>query len=212
MGTLYWQINDTWPVASWASLEYGGGWKSVHYMAKGYFSDILVTAQPDPATGDTVLWAINDTPAAQDITVRTRAITAGKTSMRDLAPIKATIPTDRAIEIGRVTKGTLAAEEFIVFEWSGNGHKGENYYLPLRPKAYDFGAPSVTATENADGSVTLVSDLPALYVTWDHGGDNVYSDNCVTLLPGEPKTLSVTRERSSHLPENVKGIKFLGAK
>ena len=212
MGTLYWQINDTWPVASWASLEYGGGWKTVHYMAKGYFADVLVTAQPDAETGDTVLWAINDTPSAQDISLRIRAVTAGKTAMRDLAPITATIPTDRAIEIGRIPQGTLGAEEFIVFAWTGNGHAGENYYLPLRPKAYDFGSPKVTATENADGSVTLTSDLPALYVTWDHGGDTVYSDNCVTLLPGEPKTLLPTRQRTSHLPKNVKEVKFLGAK
>ncbi len=34
MGTLYWQINDNWPVASWASIDYFGRWKALHYMAK----------------------------------------------------------------------------------------------------------------------------------------------------------------------------------
>jgi len=61
MGTLYWQLNDTWPVASWASLEYGGGWKLMHYMARRFQAPVLVTAQPDANTGDIVLWAINDT-------------------------------------------------------------------------------------------------------------------------------------------------------
>ncbi|KGF67012.1 beta-mannosidase, partial [Hoeflea sp. BAL378] len=42
MGTLYWQLNDTWPVASWASLEYGGGWKLVHYMARRFYAPVLV--------------------------------------------------------------------------------------------------------------------------------------------------------------------------
>ncbi len=38
MGTLYWQINDTYPVASWSSLDYGGQWKLLHYMAKRFFT------------------------------------------------------------------------------------------------------------------------------------------------------------------------------
>ena len=38
MGTLYWQINDNWPVASWASIDYFGRWKPLHYMAKNFFA------------------------------------------------------------------------------------------------------------------------------------------------------------------------------
>ena len=36
MGTLYWQLNDTWPVASWSSLDHGGGWKLLHHMARRF--------------------------------------------------------------------------------------------------------------------------------------------------------------------------------
>ena len=38
MGTLYWQINDNWPVASWASLDYYGRWKPLHYMAVNFYA------------------------------------------------------------------------------------------------------------------------------------------------------------------------------
>ena len=38
MGTLYWQLNDTWPVASWACLDHGGGWKLLHHMARRFFA------------------------------------------------------------------------------------------------------------------------------------------------------------------------------
>lgn len=40
MGTLYWQINDNWPVASWSSIDYYGRWKALHYMARHFYADI----------------------------------------------------------------------------------------------------------------------------------------------------------------------------
>lgn len=44
MGALYWQLNDCWPVASWASLDYFGRWKALQYTAKRFFSPILISA------------------------------------------------------------------------------------------------------------------------------------------------------------------------
>lgn len=43
MGTLYWQINDNWPVASWASIDYYGRWKALHYMARKFYAPIEVS-------------------------------------------------------------------------------------------------------------------------------------------------------------------------
>lgn len=44
MGSLFWQHNDCWPVASWSSRDYYGNWKAQHYFAKKAFKDILVTS------------------------------------------------------------------------------------------------------------------------------------------------------------------------
>ncbi|MEJ6792224.1 MAG: glycoside hydrolase family 2 protein [Lacinutrix sp.] len=43
MGTLYWQLNDCWPVTSWSSIDYFGNWKALHYKAKESFEDVLVS-------------------------------------------------------------------------------------------------------------------------------------------------------------------------
>ncbi|HLP24578.1 MAG TPA: glycoside hydrolase family 2 protein [Acidobacteriota bacterium] len=44
MGTLYWQLNDCWPVASWSSLEFGGRWKALHHVARRFYAPYLISA------------------------------------------------------------------------------------------------------------------------------------------------------------------------
>lgn len=42
-GTLYWQLNDCWPVVSWSSIDFMGNWKALHYKAKRSFENVLVS-------------------------------------------------------------------------------------------------------------------------------------------------------------------------
>ncbi|TCS59724.1 beta-mannosidase [Primorskyibacter sedentarius] len=208
MGTLYWQLNDTWPVASWASLEYGGGWKATQYLARRFYAPVMVTAQPDDATGEIVLWAVNDTGADVALRVNARAVRF-EGEVTEISTWQAVCPPDRAAEVARLTPGTLAEDAFLHLDWTGaaGSHVGENEYLPKRPKAYDIGTPRITAETGiaADGTpqVTLSTDRPALWVTWDLGGDTVWSDNCLTLLPGRPRVLTAARQRRSHLPDRA---------
>ena len=44
MGTIFWQLNDDWPVASWASLEYGGRWKALHHAARRFYAPLAASA------------------------------------------------------------------------------------------------------------------------------------------------------------------------
>src|SRR5262249_24070205 len=43
MGSLYWQLNDCWPVASWASIDYYGRWKALHYYARRFYDDVIIS-------------------------------------------------------------------------------------------------------------------------------------------------------------------------
>ena len=47
-GTLYWQLNDCWPVASWSSLDYFGRWKAFHYAARRFYAPLLLSIEDAP--------------------------------------------------------------------------------------------------------------------------------------------------------------------
>lgn len=44
MGSLPWQLNDSWPVVSWSSIDYYGNWKAMHYQIRRAFAPVLVNA------------------------------------------------------------------------------------------------------------------------------------------------------------------------
>ncbi|MBO6509554.1 MAG: glycoside hydrolase family 2 protein, partial [Roseibium sp.] len=209
MGTLYWQLNDTWPVASWSSLEYGGNWKVTHYLAKRFFAPVLVTAQPDASTGEVVLFAVNDTPGTVSLKLDIRALRFdGK--LRSLGEEQIACPATGSTEIMRLAPGELAAGEFLHFTWhdpSGQ-HQGENEYLPNRPKDYQFSQPRLSL-DTRDGDLLVSTDRPALFVTYDHGGSTIYEDNCFTLLPDRPRRLKPVRKRGQSEPGTEASFRFL---
>ncbi len=47
MGAVIWQLNDCWPVASWASIDYYGRWKALHYYAKRFFAPVLISCHEE---------------------------------------------------------------------------------------------------------------------------------------------------------------------
>ena len=53
MGSLYWQLNDVWPVTSWSGIDSRGNWKALHYSLRQAFADVLITAE---SRGDSMLF------------------------------------------------------------------------------------------------------------------------------------------------------------
>ncbi|XP_050194015.1 beta-mannosidase [Myiozetetes cayanensis] len=68
MGALYWQLNDIWQAPSWASLEYGGKWKLLHYFAQNFFAPLLPVAYEDQ--GVLYIYGVSDLHVDQKLTLR----------------------------------------------------------------------------------------------------------------------------------------------
>lgn len=212
MGTLYWQINDTYPVASWASLDYGGQWKLLHYMAKRFFNPINVVAVPD---GDTLLLkAINDTAEKAEIAVEVQAVDANGKA-RVIATAKARTSPDKAVVATKLKLDDLGPNEFLFFSWTAEDGRllGENDYFPKAYKGYDLGKAKVKASWSGGDKapvLTLTSDKPAVFVTATVDVPGYFSDNAVTLLPGREVKLSFTPRRGAKVTKDAlaKGLKL----
>jgi len=194
MGTLYWQINDIWPVASWSSLDYGGQWKLMHYMARRFYLPVNVVAVPNPENTVIALRAINDTGRpvslalevlAMRVTGESRVIFAGNSA----------VGADAAITVSTVRAADLAADEFLYFVWKDAQGKslGANDYFPKPYKAYELSNANIRATwTDRDGAaiLTLETDNPAFFTTATVDVPGYFSDNAITLLPGRPVELA----------------------
>lgn len=211
MGTLFWQINDIWPVASWSSLDYGGQWKLLQYMAKRFFLPINVVAVPvidevsrnsrgtpvenQPPTS-IVLRGINDTAKPVSIALEVRAVKIAGGD-RVVFSGNTAISPDGAITVTSIPFDSLADDEFLFFSWrdAKGDLLGENDYFPKPYKAYELVQPKVRAAwSEVDGQLvlTLTSDQPALFVTATVDIPGYFSDNAVTLLPGRQTDLAFT--------------------
>ncbi|MDC0459440.1 glycoside hydrolase family 2 protein [Crocinitomicaceae bacterium] len=59
MGSLYWQLNDCWPGASWSSIDYYGKWKALHYKVKDAFAPVIVSHEFEE-NGDLLITVVSD--------------------------------------------------------------------------------------------------------------------------------------------------------
>lgn len=66
MGSIYWQFNDNWPVASWSSMDYYGRYKALHYMAKNFYDSVAGSIEKN--SGKISFWISNET--GEDIKVK----------------------------------------------------------------------------------------------------------------------------------------------
>lgn len=59
MGSLYWQLNDVWPVSSWATVDYYGTYKAAHYRIRQVHEQLMIHTLHDTKTGDYFTYIVN---------------------------------------------------------------------------------------------------------------------------------------------------------
>jgi beta-mannosidase len=209
MGSLYWQLNDCWPVASWASIDYYGRWKALHYYARRFYDDLLIS--PFLHDDKVEVYVVSDKLQLLSGTIRTRLLDfSGKVLLDQNKEIQ--IPAQSNAIYFTLDKADLAAKAdlrkaFLVFDLEVAGKKASRnevffdatHSLDLPP------TPKIETTFGKTGedyTVTLLSSQLARSVYLSFGDLNVQvSDNYFDLLPGEPATIHL---KSSASPDELK--------
>ncbi len=202
MGTLYWQLNDTWPVASWSSLDHGGGWKAMHFMAKRFYAPVAVMALPDKKAGGIIVKAVNDRLTKQKLSLKLTVLDpAGKA--RSLKDISANVPADKAIDLAKLKKGELPAGHILILDYeAADGARGRVHFANEPYKALNIINPEITHSAKVkDGKlhIALANKNAALFVTAETGVNGSYSDNVLDMLPGEKAEIIFTPDNPAEL-------------
>jgi len=197
MGTLIWQLNDTWPVCSWASLDHGGGWKLLHHMAKEFYQSVFVSAVP--VKGQVELRAVNDTGAPVALTVTAHAA-AMDGSTRTLGTV--TVSVGERAELAFSV--TVPEGEILAYTWAANGHQGGDHFAPKPYKSYELQPASLAYDAKKVGQsyeIKVTSDALALFVAIESDQAGRFSANGFALFPGHPATVTFTPKSPGPAPQ-----------
>ena len=199
MGTLYWQINDTWQVASWSSIDYFGRWKALQFMSKNFFAPILVSALEDKDKATVELHLTSDRLKAVKGLLSWKVTTLeGKVVDKGSKQVTTPINGSKNAHTLKLNAQVEKYQEHNLLVWTSFKTKGEktsrNISFFARPKHMDLLKPKISSkiTQKKNGSfaVELTTNVPALWSWLEFEGLDVsLSDNFIHLCPGEKITL-----------------------
>jgi beta-mannosidase len=208
MGTLYWQLNDTWPVASWASLDYGGGRKVLHYMAKRFFQPVAVAAIPSADGSEICFSLVNDTLDDVTVTLNLSILTL-KGERQPLQSIEAVCSPDAAVTALAIAADTVPADCLLAWRFSAsNGSGGEGHHVMRSYKALELEPPGLEFWVSSAGygafDILVQSHGLALFVLIESETPGRYSDNAFDLAAGENRLVRFTPTEPTAQPPNFR--------
>ena len=215
-GTLYWQLNDCWPVASWSSLDYFGRWKALHYASRRFYAPVLLSIEDDEQNAIMKVHLISDLSEAWQGEIRWRLMRLdGEVIDEDLVDVtvdgrssKLVIEKDFSHLILQEKRVTVFVAQLV------EGVKTITTQLAtfVRNKHLQLVNPQLSYElhEEADDSllITVSAHSLARFVELTlEGADVVFSDNYFDVLPGETVEIRCPKPAGWNLDDVERALK-----
>ncbi len=196
MGSLYWQIDDCWPVASWSSIDYYGRWKALQYYARRFYSDLLIS--PTSQNGYLKLFVVSDRPNAIPAKIKVTLMSldgaALKSFVRDVEVAPLTSRSYFDLRVAELIEGADQKNVVVYCELLVNNKTVSSHDYFLAPfKELKLSKPTITsevARTRTGFSIKISSDkfAKAVYLAVPEH-DGFFSDNYFNLAPGREMTV-----------------------
>nr|NUR38182.1 glycoside hydrolase family 2 protein [Sphingomonas sp.] len=194
MGSLYWQLNDSWPAISWASVDWYGRLKLLHYAARRFFApQIIVAERKDEATRVTLVSDATTALPAQwrvrvfDMTGRLLNQRGGAVTLAPLSASDVGLLDDKGLFGKAAPDQSYAVAELLL-----NGRTVSRSIVERRaPKDMAYPAPGLTSRwQGRNLTITAANLARAVQIGFGTLAAQP-SDNGFDLLPGESVTVTV---------------------
>ncbi|WP_088102750.1 beta-mannosidase [Halalkalibacter urbisdiaboli] len=203
MGTLYWQMNDCWPVASWSSMDYYGRWKALQYYTKKSYKDksLSITATSD----STEIYAITDVLEPIQGTLHVQVLDFNGEqhfSKEQQIDVKA---NSSQLVASFSTKELLREQTpnnivlYVTLTEQGEVIDSKEHYFSSL-KDILLSVPTISVQEIQQGEYTefvFETDVLAKNVWLDTDIEGIFTDNYFDIIPGIPKKVHFLA-RDSH--------------
>jgi beta-mannosidase len=199
MGSLYWQLNDVWPGASWSGIDWFGRWKALQFHARRFYAPVAVAALRN-AEGQTSLSVLNDRAHSVRGALRMRLITLDGKVLRDERRPVELAPLSAAKLAGYSDRDLLGDADpsvtVVVFDLQAQGEPVSRRVVYFKAaKEMRWPDPGLHAQLRRDGNgyvleLRAAKLARALWIDFGDADVNV-ADNAITLLPGETVTLHI---------------------
>lgn len=190
MGTLYWQLNDCWPVTSWSSLDYFGNWKAFQYQAKRSFENLLLSVADKNDSYEVYL--VNDDFENY----------SGKLELELLSfEGKSLWKTSKEISVGKNSSTIvyeILKEELKIFDLQQSFLKVQfnevqsNYFF-AKPKKLKLSKPNLQIKTIDEVTIEISSDILAKDVFIYSESEVFFEDNYFDLLPKERRFIKLSK-------------------
>ncbi|HMD75924.1 MAG TPA: glycoside hydrolase family 2 protein [Terracidiphilus sp.] len=205
MGSIFWQLNDCWPVASWSSIDYYGRWKALQYYARRFYAPILVS--PHIEDGAVKVYIVSDKTKTVPGTLRVRLMDFdGKVLLEethgvDVAPLSSKVYLDWPLKKLTDAGAADTSRVFVAAELTVDGvltSRNLVYLAPVKEVHLKSAVLKVETTgSNGSYKIKVTSPVLARSVYLSFGNLDVkLSDNYFDLLPGETAEITATSTAS----------------